>query len=131
MKLITRDTDYGVRALCYIATHKGAIVTVPELVSSLKIPKPFLRKLLQILTKRGILKSYKGKGGGFLLAKEARHIYLTDLMRIFQGGFELNECLLKKKLCPNRGSCCVRKKIQGIEKMVVKELKNITIQSIL
>jgi Rrf2 family protein len=127
MKLITRDTDYAIRALCFIAGLKKEIVSVSELVKELKIPRPFLRKILQILNKKGILKSYKGKGGGFLLSVSANKIFLLDLIEIFQGPLRINECLLKKIKCPNIKNCVFRKKITEIEKYVIKELKPITI----
>lgn len=87
MKLITRDTDYAVRALCFIAENKGKIVSVSELVKVLKIPRPFLRKLLQILHRKRILKSFKGRGGGFQLAIPAERIYLVDLIKFFRGPY--------------------------------------------
>jgi DNA-binding IscR family transcriptional regulator len=54
-------------------------------------------------------------------------IYLTGLIKVFQGDLSLNECLLKKKICPTRGVCTLRKKILGIEKYVVQQLSLITI----
>lgn len=131
MKLITRDTDYTVRALCYIAKHKEKKVSVSELVKELKIPQPFLRKILQILNKKRILKSYKGLGGGFRLAKPAEKIFLVDLIKIFQGPLRLNECFFKKIACPNINTCSLRKKIINLEKYVIKELESITISSLL
>lgn len=133
MKLITRDTDYAIRALCFIARQKEKEkkVSVPDLVKELKIPRPFLRKILQILNKKGILKSYKGLGGGFLLAGPPDKIFLLDLIGVFQGSLQLNECIFKKKLCPNRAICALRHKILSIEKDVFLELKSITIASLL
>jgi len=131
MKLITRDTDYAVRALCYFANHKNKIISVTELVKELKIPQPFLRKILQFLNKNGILHSYKGQGGGFSLLVSAEKIRLIDLIMIFQGPLELNECLFKKKVCPNKGVCRLRHKINEIEEKVLKEIGFITIESLI
>ena len=131
MKLITRDTDYALRSLCYIARDNKRTVAVSELVRELKIPRPFLRKILQVLNKKKILKSRKGIGGGFLLALSARKIFLVDLIEIFQGEFSLNECLFKKLSCPNIKTCCLRKKINRIEGYVMNELKSISIASLL
>lgn len=131
MKLITRDTDYALRAVCFIADTGKRIVSVSEMVRKLKIPRPFLRKLLQTLNKNGILSSYKGQGGGFSLAKPANKIFLVDLIEIFQGVFKLNECFLKKARCPNVGICPLKKKIDKIERYVIKELQSITIASLL
>jgi Rrf2 family protein len=131
VKLITRDTDYAVRAICFIAQSKKALVSAAELVKELKIPRPFLRKLLQVLNKEGILISYKGKGGGFKLALGLDKIYLLGLMKIFQGPLRLNECIFKKRPCPNIKRCPLRKKVTSIERHVFSELKNITIRSLI
>ncbi len=131
MKLITRDTDYAVRALCFIAKNKQEIVSVSEMVDKLRIPRPFLRHLLQVLNKKGILYSHKGSGGGFRLAIPAGRIFLTDLIKIFQGSLKLNECLFKKKICPNKDTCILRGRINKIEKEAVSKLSSITIASLI
>jgi len=127
MKLITRDTDYALRAICYIAESKKRLSSVSSLVKDLGVPGPFLRKLLQVLRNKGILRSYKGKGGGFSLAKNPRKILIWDIMLIFQGEFCLNECFLKRRRCPNIKDCLLRKKITKIEASVARELKDINI----
>lgn len=130
MKLITRDTDYALRAICCIVRHKDKRVSAVRLVKKLKMPYPFLRKLLQQLDKNGILKSYKGKGGGFVLAKAPGDILVLDLIKIFQGPLKLNECLFKKSCCPNITKCLLKKKIDKIEDYVIKELRTISISSL-
>ena len=131
MKLITRDTDYAVRAIAFIAKHKSELVTAGQLARELNIPRPFLRKLLQKLNKHKLLTSYKGKDGGFELAVPPESIHLTDLIRIFQGNFRINECLFKKKICPNVRMCGLKHRIDGIEKRVARELESITIGKLL
>ena len=131
MKLITRDTDYAVRAIAYIAQEEGRIVSVTELVEKLKTPRPFLRKALQRLTKKKILCSHKGKGGGFSLTTLPEKIRLLDLIETFQGPFLINECFFKKRICPNRKSCLLKKKIDEIEAHAAKELGSLTIADLL
>jgi len=131
MKLIKRDTDYAVRAVCYMANKKGSIVSVSEMVKELKIPRPFLRKILQRLNREGMLSSYKGVGGGFKLAKAAKEIFITDLIEIFQGKFKLNECLFKKKNCPNVKYCALKRRIDKLEAHVVSELNSVTIDELI
>jgi Rrf2 family protein len=130
-KLINRNTDYAVRALCLMAKEKERVVSVPEFVKRLKIPGPFLRKILQILNREGLLVSQKGKRGGFILALAPERIFLKDLIEIFQGPLKLNECLFKKIICPEKNICALKKKIDSIERRVVSELKSVTIGSLL
>ncbi len=131
MKLVTRDTDYSIRALIYIAKNNNEIVSITELVKELDAPRPFLRKILQILSINGVLKSYKGKNGGFKLAKNPKDIYLLDLIEIFQGKFKLSKCLFKKNICPNQNNCKLKAKIDDIERMVEGKIKEITLQSLI
>jgi len=131
VKLITRNTDYAVRALCRIAEQKQEVISADRLVKSLDMPRPFLRKILQILKKEGLLNSTKGKGGGFALDVSPGEITLIDVMKIFQGPIRLNECKFKKSYCPCISDCLLKKKIDEIEKEVIVKLKAITIASII
>jgi Rrf2 family protein len=129
MKLVTRNTDYALRALCYMSKQKD-VVTVDQLVKKLGVPRPFMRKILQQLNKERILESYKGRGGGFKLKATPEKIYIIEIMRIFQGQVRLNGCFLKKDVCPNKGKCVLRKKIRSIEEGVLEQLRQITIASL-
>jgi Rrf2 family protein len=130
MKLFQRDTDYAIRALNYMAKAGKEWISTKELEEQIKVPRFFLRKILQILEKQGILKSLKGSLGGFQLALPPERIYLLDLMRIFQGEVTLSECLLNKKICPQIKICSLRKKIKKIEEGVIRELEGISLSSL-
>ena len=131
MKLITRNTDYAVRALTCIAARENKFATVGELSKSLDMPRPFMRRILQILNKEGLLKSTKGTGGGLSLVTDPRKITLFCLIEIFQGPFQLSEHTFKSKLCPKIDACRLKKKMDNIENVVSRELKSITIHSLL
>jgi Rrf2 family protein len=126
MKLLTRNTDYALRALCYMSKHQN-VVSVDELVKKLGVPRPFMRKILQQLNKEKILESYRGQGGGFKLRKAPEKIYMLEIIRVFQGNAGLNGCFLKKDICPNKGRCVLRKKVRAIEDDVFKQLAAINI----
>jgi len=131
VKLITRNTDYAVRALCYIAEQKQKVISGDRFIKSLEMPRPFLRKILQTLTKAGLLNSSKGKDGGFSLAVSPEEITLFEVMKIFQGSIRLTEHQFKKSDCPHINDCLLKKKLDEIEKEVIVKLKAITISSIL
>lgn len=132
MKLINRNTDYAVRALCFMARNRrGEIFSVEELAKRLKAPHPFMRRVLQILDQKGILESYKGRDGGFKLKKNPHDIFLWDLIKIFQGKLKLEKCLLRNGICPDIRNCFLRKRLLKIEKNIIAELKSFTIHSLL
>ena len=127
MKLITRDTDYAIRALMYMAKRPESVVSAKELVDELGIPRAFLRRLLQVLSQKKILRSIKGKGGGFRLNHSPKKIGITDIIKIFQGNTNIIDCMFKKALCPDIGRCPLRKEIKKIEKGVQRGLGRINI----
>ncbi len=131
MKLLARSTDYAVKTICSLAWTPGQVVTVGELVKELRIPRAFLRKILQILNKEGIVNSSKGSGGGFTLAMKISEISIADLIEAFQGPLSINECVFKKKSCPHTRRCPLKKKIDQIEDYVESELKSVTIGSLI
>ena len=112
MKLITREIDYAVRALKYLAETGGDRIPVTELEEELGITRPMLRKIMQELAKNGMVESYKGKNGGFSLNRKPEDFYLIDLVEVFQGKFSMNECILNKNICPNRGNCILKNKLK-------------------
>ncbi len=131
LKLITRDTDYAIRALGCIAGTKGSSVAVSGLARKLNMPRSFLRKILQILNKKGILKSCKGRGGGFSLNMPANKISVLVLMEIFQGPFSLSEHIFKGRNCPNVRNCYFKKRLDALQKKTERELSSITIDKII
>lgn len=131
MKLITRDTDYAIRALCAMGRRPQERVSVGQLTETLRVPRPFLRKILQELNRAGVLHSSRGVGGGFSLARPVAGIRLEEIIKIFQGPLELNECLLSRKACPEQGSCPLRKRLCAIEARVQKEIAGVTIGTLL
>ena len=131
MHFIKRETDYAIRALCYLARHPRDIVPVALLCGKSHTPRPYLRRILQTLAKAGILDSFRGKGGGFRLRKSASGIRLADVMEIFQGETDFTRCGFRNQVCPRQSTCPLRKKIKHIEKRAVIELRATTIASLI
>jgi len=131
MNLLTRDTDYAMRSIRYIAQHKGRVIAVGELCRELKIARPFLRAILQKLHHSGILKAVQGRNGGFALRKNADSITLLDVMCVFQGNEGFLHCRTSGKDCHNIPVCPLRKRLKEIEKDLFTALSAITVGSLL
>jgi Rrf2 family protein len=130
MNLINKETDYALRALMAIACC-DQVVSSSFLDQKLGLPRPILRKVLQVLQKQGFLYSTKGHKGGFQLSRHPRNIFLIDLIKIFQGDFTLLDCFFRTKICPNRATCPIRMRVLKIEKKVFNDLKLITLAQLI
>jgi Rrf2 family protein len=106
-------------------------VSATTLAQELGLPMNFLRRICSTLIKAKILKSHEGKNGGVQLAKKPKTITVLYLMELFDSMPELSDCTFRKKLCPNRKTCVLRKRILAIEKIVNREFSAITIQTLL
>jgi len=131
MKLITKDTDYVIQALVFMAKNSGSGFSVKQISNELSLSLSYLRKLLQILNKEGILSSTKGKGGGFVMKLKPDKIFLKDLINIFQGNLEIKNCFVKNKKCSNLINCVLHKKLINVEEYIKKEIGTLSIKDII
>jgi len=131
MNILSRSTDYAVRALVYMAGKAPEKVSSADLDRNLRLPRPFMRRILQTLQKAGYLISTKGRNGGFLLAMPTNKICLVDLVTVFQGAVTMGDCLFRKKVCAHVGDCPLRREIKLIESMVLAHLRGVTVASLI
>ncbi len=125
--LITRETDYAVRTVLYLAKNGNRRVSVTEIAEAMYIPKSFLAKLLQRLVKNHILQSSRGVKGGFELAKKASAISLLDVMEVMQGPAAINTCAIDSGRCRMSSTCSVHPVWTGIRREVERKLAKTTI----
>ncbi|OGS12150.1 MAG: hypothetical protein A2234_06070 [Elusimicrobia bacterium RIFOXYA2_FULL_58_8] len=131
MKLLSRETDYAVRALVLMAKANKPKVSVAQMQAGVGVNRPFLRKILQKLHKAGILRAVKGKGGGFSPARAPESIRLSHLVTALQGPLSLNDCFFRGKLCQHHGTCRLHRRISEVEVRLAAEMENITIKDLL
>jgi Rrf2 family protein len=131
MKLLTKDTDYAVRAIMYLARNDDGYRSSSKISEAEGIPLQFLRRILQELAKAGLVTSREGVTGGVKLKASPANIRVSDIIKIFQGKIEISDCMFRKTLCANRTKCVLRKRIKAIEAMVTREFEKVTIAGLL
>jgi Rrf2 family cysteine metabolism transcriptional repressor len=90
-----------------------------------------LRRILGRLLKAGLVTSREGVAGGVSLRARPEQIRVLDIMRVFQGEVALSECMFRKRICANRGTCVLRKHIKRIERALADEFAAISIADLL
>ncbi|MGC8727893.1 MAG: RrF2 family transcriptional regulator [Elusimicrobiales bacterium] len=129
MKIIKKEVDYTIRALIFIY-EKGGKSSISEICRNMNAPKPFLRKILQILSKNGILKSTKGIGGGFEFNKPFGEITLADITYLFTEKIKKGSCPFKTPICSNSHKCKLKFKISEIEDKIYEQLSSVKISDL-
>ncbi len=129
--LVTRETDYAVRTVLYLARNGTRMASVTEIAHAMQIPKSFLAKILQRLVRSHILASMRGVRGGFMLAVKPSEISLLDIMESVQGPAGINVCAIDSRRCRLSNTCSVHPVWVQIRKDVERRLKTQTIAKLL
>jgi Rrf2 family protein len=129
--LITRETDYAVRTVLYLARDRDEVASVTEIANAMHIPKSFLAKILQRLVRSGVAESVRGPQGGFRLARRPDEISLLDIMESVQGGAGINVCAVGNRRCRMSAICPVHPVWVEMRRSVEKRLKKQTVAKLL
>ncbi len=131
--LLTKASEYALLSILCISDKKEPI-DVENLSAKLIISRSFLAKILQKLTKAGILKSFKGVKGGFILAKDIGDISMLDIIKAVEDNpATVFECTSDSGVCPSNrvGACSIWPTLNKLQVKIDDFLSKITLQDIL
>ena len=84
--MLSKKAKYAIKALLALADpERPQPVRIADLAREEQIPPKFLELILLGLKNHGVLQSRKGKGGGYLLARDPSEIRLGQIVRMFDG----------------------------------------------
>lgn len=103
---LTKQTNYAVRILMYCAANGDNLSRIPEIAKAYNISELFLFKILQPLSKAGLVETVRGRNGGVRLARPANKINLYDIVKVTEDSFSMAECFEEGAAdCPLVDSC--------------------------
>ncbi|GAB4034511.1 MAG: Rrf2 family transcriptional regulator [Elusimicrobiota bacterium] len=129
MRIIKKETDYALRALFFIK-ERGGRAAISQIYSNIRAPRPFLRKILQLLARAGILYSSRGKNGGFEFKIPFEKISLAVLNEVFDERTPPGGCPFKNRICANYHTCSLKSKIAALENETYKRLEKTYIKDL-
>ena len=105
--LWSKTCDYALQALVYVASQPEDICVRSQDVAAYlyEVPSPYLLKILKELAGKGILQSFKGRGGGFLLAPGIRESGLLEVVKRIEGEPFGDGCVLGLANCADETAC--------------------------
>jgi Rrf2 family protein len=122
--MLSKKAKYGLKALIRLGQERGkGPILISDLAKTERIPKKFLESILLDLKNQGILESRRGKGGGYLLAKPPREIFIGNVIRRLEGPLALVPCASVTAYRPCDD--CVDERSCGI-RLVMKEVRDAT-----
>jgi Rrf2 family protein len=131
MMELTRKGEYAIRGILYLASRpQGKVALISEIAESAEVPKSFLAKIFQSFAKVGLVSSFRGTGGGFVLARPASQITLREVVEAVEGPIVPNRCLIEKGTCLHDDTCSVHPVWRRVQNEVVAILDGITIEEL-
>jgi Rrf2 family protein len=127
MLKLTKKADYGLIALRHIASVPGSTANTRDMAEAYHLPVPLLAKVLQTLTRAGILRSVAGTNGGYKLAREASRITTLEVVRALDGPVILTHCFTEHGKCDQSEACTVREPLRKVHEAILELLSNFTI----
>jgi Rrf2 family iron-sulfur cluster assembly transcriptional regulator len=132
MDVLRRNTDYALRAVVNLAGRYGrAPVSTRVLAGEEEIPYQLAAKLMQRLSKAGLVESCMGSRGGFQLGRAPSQISLLDVIDAIQGPVRLNRCLLGRDVCTRQKHCVVSARLAELQKGISSYLGGTTLAGLL
>lgn len=89
---LTMASDYALRVLLFAAAHGDRMVTIDETLAAHDISRGHLMKVVRELATAGLLRSQRGRGGGFTLGRPPEAIPLGEVVRVTEPDFQMVEC---------------------------------------
>lgn len=129
MAIFSKTCEYGIRAVLFIAhkTTAGSKVGIKDIAAGIDSPEFFLGKILQDLSRKGIISSIKGPNGGFYLDSPALLRPLSEIVEAIDGDSLFKGCALGLKQCSEVNPCPLHHEFKAIRNNIQRMLANTTI----
>ena len=135
--MLSKRAKYAIKALLALAEHgREEPMRIADLAREEHIPAKFLELILLVLKHQGILQSRKGKGGGYLLARDPKDIYLGQIVRMFDGPLAPVPCASQTAYvpcadCPNEAVCGVHLAMKAVRDATAQVLDGTSLATLM
>ena len=124
INMFSKSCEYGTRAALYLATlQEDRKLGVAELAEILQVPRHFLAKILQQLSKNNLISSQKGPNGGFFMTDDNLKSDLLSVIISIDGPDVFNRCVLGLPECSSTNPCSFHDKTVEYRKSMLEILQ--------
>ena len=120
----SKTTEYALRILAFMAKEESTLYSANDIYENLNIPFRYLRKLLTLLSKSGLLISIQGKHGGYKISKKSNEISLLSIINISGDSPVSNECFFGFQNCAVDDKCAMHDKWTAVRENMIDVLNS-------
>ena len=128
---LTSFTDYGLRMMMRMASAPGTAFSTAEIAEEFGLSRHHLAKIMQRLSRGGLIETRRGGGGGAVLAKSPGEIPIGAIVRLLEEGQAIVECFAPGGGdCTITGCCRLKARLRSAESAFLKDLDRSTLADI-
>lgn len=127
--ILSRTSQYAIQALIYIAAQPRGVPVLNRVVAQyLNVPPAYLAKVMQTLGRGKLLRSFRGRQGGFCLRDGCEKTDLMQILTLVEGAGLTENCVLGLKVCSDETRCPMHAKWTPIKASIVELLQTQTLE---
>jgi Rrf2 family protein len=124
---LSKTVDYMVRCVLFLAQREpGTLTDRRSLVEATGVPDLYFRKIVQQLSRAGVVRTTRGPRGGYTLAARPEELTLLRVVEIGNGELCLNDCAVNPGACKRSGTCSVHPVWQDLRRKLRDTLGAVT-----
>lgn len=128
---LTRDAEYALRALSYLASVPlGEVRSAGQVAEACGLPAPFLSTTLRKLARSGLLPSCRGRHRGYGLARPGRPIPAREILEAAEGTDAFRRCVFWDTRCSDERPCLLHGAWAQVRGALVAQLERLTLENV-
>jgi Rrf2 family transcriptional regulator, nitric oxide-sensitive transcriptional repressor len=128
---LTSYTDFALRTLIYLASHREGLVTIQDIADFHGIAKNHLTKVVHQLGRLGLVETIRGRSGGLRLGREPAEINIGEVVRATETDFFMAECFdTGNRNCALSAACALKDVLSDATRAYLEVLDGATLESV-
>lgn len=111
---------------------ENGYVSLSDIAESENLSMKYLESIIAILNKGGLLKSLRGKNGGYMLAREPKEYTINEILLLTEGTLAPVNCIMQEGVqCEKAATCSTLPLWAGLDRVIDNYLSGITLEDII
>ncbi|NNE03414.1 MAG: Rrf2 family transcriptional regulator [Eudoraea sp.] len=130
--MLSNSSKYALKAVLYLTQHsnENKKLMVKEISEAVDVPKAYLAKLLQELSKNSLISATKGPKGGYFITPENKQLRLFSIIEVIDGLKRIEMCVLGLEQCNEHAPCPLHRYVSAPKSELLDTFKKMTLQQL-
>jgi Rrf2 family nitric oxide-sensitive transcriptional repressor len=127
----SKSTELAIHGLWMLAKNRPDLLLISEMADAQHVSNSYLAKVFQKLARKGLVRSTRGKRGGFTLARNPAAISVGDVVRAIEADEPLYDCMDVGRGCKGRPACLLRDVFREAEQVMYEVLQKTSLADLM